>query len=82
MAVDKAAILSVGPCVRTTRFPRYAKCLQRERRLMSEGVEARIHRQQCVSGGRSVYLDFAIPSDLKGLCVVSWTTVYIFTCLA
>ena len=35
-------------------FPRYGKWLQRERRMVSEGVGARIHRQPWIAGGDSV----------------------------
>ena len=37
-------------------FPRYGKWLQRERRMVSEGVGARIHRQPWVAGGDSVFV--------------------------
>ena len=37
-------------------FPRYGKWLQRERRMDSEGVGARIHRQPWVAGGDSVFV--------------------------
>lgn len=56
--------LPVGPCVEATRFPRYGKWLQRERRMVSEGVGARIHRQPCIAGG-----DFVLEgiARLEGL---------------
>ena len=43
--------LPVGSCVGATRFPKYRKWLQRERRMVLEGVRARIHRQPCVAAG-------------------------------
>lgn len=48
--------LPVGSCVEATRFPRYRKWLQRERRMVSEGVGARIHRQPCIAGGDSGFV--------------------------
>ena len=45
-----AGDLPVGSCVGATRFPQYGKWLQRERRMDSDGVEARIHRQACTVG--------------------------------
>ena len=37
-------------------FPQYGKWLQRERRMVSEGVGARIHRQPWIAGGDSVFV--------------------------
>ena len=43
--------LPVGSGVEATRSPGYGKWLQRERRMVSKGVGARIHRQASVAGG-------------------------------
>ena len=43
--------LPVGSGVEATRSPGYGKWLQRERRMVSKGVGARIHRQACVADG-------------------------------
>ena len=49
-------------------FPQYGKWLQRERRMLSEGVGARIHRQPWIAGGDSVLLGI---HELNGLgCLV------------
>lgn len=48
--------LPVGSCVEATRFPKYRKWLQRERRMVLEGDGARIHRQPCVAGGDSGFV--------------------------
>ena len=49
-------------------FPRYGKWLQRERRMVLEGVGARIHRQAWIAGGDSVLLGI---HGLEGLgCLV------------
>lgn len=50
--------LPVGSGVEATRSPGYGKWLQRERRMVSKGVGARIHRQACVAGGDTVFFYF------------------------
>lgn len=51
-------------------FPRYGKWLQRERRMVLEGVGARIHRQAWIAGGDSVFVLLGIH-ELEGLgCLV------------
>lgn len=44
-------ILAVGSEVRATRFSRYAKWLQRERRLVADavGFGCEIHKTKCIS---------------------------------
>ena len=60
--------LPVGSGVEATRSPGYGKWLQRERRMVSKGVGARIHRQACVAGGDTVFILFFILCRILRSC--------------